>query len=73
MTTICTTSCTLTHDGEIDLTVEVGTTLNQRLLELIAAVEGLATAMADMKVTHEVEVGGVLDTFLTNYLANCCP
>lgn len=69
MTVCCASACDVTLDGGATITIEVGDTLNQRLLELIAALKDLA----DVKVMHEVETGGVLDTFLTNYLADCCP
>jgi len=69
MTVCCASACDVTLDGSATITIEIGDTLNQRMLELIAALEDLA----DIKVTHEVETGGVLDTFLTDYLAACCP
>ena len=66
--TCCTLDGTVTHGGEITVTLEVGDTLNQRLLEIVAALEALATPV----VTHDVAADGVLDTFLTAYLAQCC-
>ena len=65
----CADACDVTLDGSATITIEIGDTLNQRMLELIAALTGLAS----VAVTHEVVDGGVLDTFLTDYLASCCP
>lgn len=69
MTVCCASACDVTLDGSATITIDIGDTLNQRMLELIAALEGLAS----VAVTHEVTTGGVLDTFLTDYMIACCP
>lgn len=69
MTVCCADACDITLGGSATITIEIGDTLNQRFLEIIAALEDLA----DIKMAHEVETGGVLDIFLTDYLTTCCP
>lgn len=69
MTVCCASACDVTLDGSATITIEIGDTLNQRMLEIIAALE----ALAEITITHEVNTGGVLNTFLTDYLAQCCP